>query len=265
MKENPSAARFDRLAENFATSEVHRSSPTIQRLHALLDFTEPFSVCDVACGAGHLALSFQAVASRIMGVDPAPGMLRAFQELAAERGLEVETRCAVAEDIPLPSSSFDLVTSRLAPHHFRDVERALAEMARITRPGGCVAVIDLQGFEDPAVDDFNHRLEILHDPTHVRSYLPSRWRSIFEQSGLCALHVETDLSERPQGTTVARWCEIASSGAEAEAEIRKLLRQAPAELLSALSIRREGTEFVVPARTLLIVGKKPGAGESSSR
>ncbi len=257
MKENPSSARFDRLAENFATSEVHRSSPTIRRLHSLLDFTGPFSVCDVACGAGHLALSFQGAAARIVGVDPAPNMLRAFEKLAADRGLEVETLCAWAEDIPLPSTSFDLVVSRLAPHHFSDVERALSEMTRLARSGGYVAVIDLEGYEDPAVDDFNHRLEMLHDPTHVRSYRPSRWRSIFEQAELRALHMETGLSERPQGLTVARWCEIASSGTEAEVEIRKLLRQAPAEMLSALSIRREGAEFVVPARTLLIMGKKP--------
>lgn len=257
MKKSDSAARFDRLAENFATSEIHQSSPTIRRLHSLLDLTKPLSICDVACGPGHLALSFQGVASRIMGVDPAPNMLRAFEKLAAERGLEVETRCASAEDIPLPSDSFDLVASRLAPHHFNDVERALSEMARLARPGGSVAVIDLEGYEDPAVDDFNHRLEILHDPTHVRSYSPSRWRSIFEQAGLRALHMETGLSERPQGVTVARWCEIASSGAEAEAEIRELLRQAPADWLSALPIRREGAEFIVPSRTLLVMAKKP--------
>ena len=256
MKENPSAARFDQLAENFATSEVHQSSPTIRRLHSLLDFTKPLSICDVACGPGHLALSFQSVASRIMGVDPAPNMLRAFEKLAAERGLEVETRCASAEDVPLPSSSFDLVASRLAPHHFSDVERAVAEMTRLARSGGSVAVIDLEGYEDPALDDFNHRLEVLHDPTHVRSYSPSRWQSIFEKAGLRALHMETGLSERPQGVTVARWCEIASSGTEAVAEIRNLLRQAPEEWLTAMSIRRQGGEFVVPAKTLLVMGKK---------
>lgn len=257
MKESESAARFDRMAENFATSEIHRSSPTIQRLHSLLDFTAPFSVCDVACGAGHLALSFQGAASKIVGVDPAPNMLRTFEKLAAQRGIEVETRRASAEDMPLPSNSFDLVASRLAPHHFSDVECALAEMTRLTRPGGCVAVIDMEGYEDPAVDDFNHRLEVLHDPTHVRSYRPSVWRSIFERAGLARLHMKTDLSERPQGLTVARWCEITCSGARAEAQIRELLRQASSELLSALSIRRDGAEFLIPGRTLLIMGRKP--------
>ena len=58
--------------------------------------------------------------------------------------------------------------------------------------------------ENADLDEFNHKLEILHDPTHVRSYTATRWRSIFKSSGLKVDVLKDRLSERPQGTTVRR-------------------------------------------------------------
>src|SRR6516162_9475055 len=88
---NASSQRFDKIASNFATSEVHTMSPTIKRLHEVLGGGKFGSICDVACGAGHLALSFAGRAGRIVGVDPAPNMLEALRRLATQRGVVVET------------------------------------------------------------------------------------------------------------------------------------------------------------------------------
>ena len=256
---NESRERFDKIAENYVASEIHSMSPTIRLLHQLVNLGTGASVCDVGCGTGHLALSFAACAGRLVGVDPAPSMLDAFRRLAAERGIEVETVEAYAESIPLRGHQFDLVVSRLAPHHFDDVDRAVAEMVRLTKIDGRVAIIDLEGHENADIDEFNHKLELLHDPTHVRSYTAGRWRSIFESSGLKVEVLESGLSERPQGLIVRRWCEIASSGAEAEAEIRASLQTAPTSFLEALNIRRKGGDFLLPNRTVLIVGTKDAA------
>jgi len=234
-------------------------SPTIGLLHQFVNLETGASICDVACGAGHLALSFANCTGRLVGVDPAPGMLDAFRRLAAERGTEVETVEAYAESVPLRGNQFDLVVSRLAPHHFNDVDRAVAEMVRLTKVGGRVAIIDLEGHENADVDEFNHKLEVLHDPTHVRSYTAARWRSIFESSGLKVEVLKDGLSERPQGTTVRRWCEISSSGSEAEAEIRARLKKAPNSFLEALNIRRKGSDFLLPIKTVLVVGTKDSA------
>lgn len=250
--------RFDRIAANFATSEVHSDSPTMRRLHDLLDLPRGASVCDVACGAGHLALSFAGRARRIVAVDPAPRMLAACASLAAARGVVVETVQARAEAVPLPDASFDLVMSRLAPHHFQDIECGIGEMVRLAKPGGYVAVIDLQGQEDPAIDAFLHYLEVLHDPTHVRSYTAGRWRELFEGAGLTIEAFEPGQRESEAGVPVRRWCEIAASGAEAEAAIRSALAAVPAAWLNALGFRRDGDEFYYPVRTVLIVGRKPG-------
>jgi len=216
------------------------------------------SVCDVGCGAGHTALFFAGAATRIVAVDPAPRMLEQVRQLAAERGVAVETVQAFAESIPLDSASFDLVISRLSAHHFSSLDCALGEMVRLAKPGGRVAVIDLEGDEDPAVDGFNHETELLHDPTHVRSYPGSRWKEQFIEASLQIEFCETRLREVPEGLTITRWCEISQSGAAALEAIRERMATAPPWVLAALDIAcDENGEFRIPVRTLLLSGRKP--------
>ena len=216
-----SPQRFDGLADRYARSEVHTSSPTLDRLHAILPKVE--SVCDVASGAGHTGLGFAGIALRIVAVDPAPSMLAQCQRLAAERGVALETVEAYAEAIPLPSESFDLVTCRLAAHHFVDLPKAMSEMTCLAKPGGHVAIIDMEGDEDPSLDALNHEIEVLHDPTHVRSYTARHWRGLFVTSGLEIEACETRFREIPSGLTVGRWCELGHSNPNAIQAIRALI------------------------------------------
>ncbi|MGO8765767.1 MAG: class I SAM-dependent methyltransferase [Limisphaerales bacterium] len=247
---------FNAIAGQYAASEVHANSPTINRLHELLASKPIGPVCEVACGPGYLALSFAGKAARIVGVDAAPNMLRQFERLAHERRVVVEKVCAYAESIPLPSDSFDVVVSRLAPHHFPDPLKAVREMTRLARPGGCVAVIDLEGDEDPALDSFMHNLEALHDPTHVRSYTAARWRDFFESSGLAVEALESRQTELPGGIAVTRWCDIGRTPPEARTKIQTLLASAPEKMLAELGIRFQDGEFRLPVRTLIILGRK---------
>ena len=247
---------FDAISGRYAASEVHVDSPTIRRLHELLGPEPLGSTCDVACGPGHLALSFAGKASRIVGVDAAPNMLGQFERLAGERGLAVEAVRAYAEQMPLASDSFDVVMSRLAPHHFADPTRAVREMTRLAKPGGRVAVIDLEGNEDPCLDDLNHELEVLHDPSHVRSYTAARWRTLFEASGLAVEALEPGHTELPGGLAVSRWCESGNTPPEARKEIQSRLARFSREQLVGLGIRPGEGEFYIPVRTLVIVGLK---------
>ncbi|SMF94378.1 Methyltransferase domain-containing protein [Methylomagnum ishizawai] len=253
---NPSSAqRFNTLAGGYATSEVHSASPTLDRLHDLLP--QVGSVCDIASGAGHTGLRFAGTATRIVAVDPAPNMLAEVRRLAAQRGVAVETVEAFAESVPLPTGSFDLVVCRVAAHHFSDLPKAMAEMTRLAKPGGHVAVIDMEGDEDPRLDALNHEIEVLHDPTHVRSYTAQHWRGLFAANGLDVVACETRRWEIPGGMTVRRWCELGQSGEAAFRAIQARLASAPAEDLAALEITRDAVgDFRLPIRTLLMLGRK---------
>jgi ubiquinone/menaquinone biosynthesis C-methylase UbiE len=251
-----SSQRFDSIASNYATSEVHISSPTLARLHTLLPRVE--TVCDVASGAGHTGLSFAENASRIVAIDPAPKMLGEFRKLAVgRRGVVIDTVEAFAESIPLPSESFDLVVCRLAAHHFTDVDKTMREMTRLAKSGGYVAVIDLEGDENLELDALNHDIEMLHDPTHVRSYTSRRWREMFAANSLEVISCEGRCWEIAGGLTVRRWCELGNSGQEALRAIQNRLAAAPADWLAQLEITRDADGgFRIPVRTLLIFGRK---------
>lgn len=251
-----SSKRFNGIASGYAASEVHSGSPTLDRLHKLLPAVD--SVCDIASGTGHTGLGFADIAPLIVAVDPAPNMLAQVQRLAEERGIAVETVEAFAESIPLASASFDLVTCRLAAHHFSDLPKAMTEMTRLVKPGGYVAIIDMEGDENPALDALNHEIEVLHDPTHVRSYTAEYWREIFEVNGLKVEACENRCREIPGGLTVKRWCELGDSGDEAFQAIQDRLASASAEELSELDITRDADGgFRLPIRTLLVLGRKP--------
>lgn len=256
MMDTTSSQRFNRLAAGYAGSEVHSGSPTLERLLTLLPRID--SVCDLACGAGHTALRFAPIARRIVAVDPAPNMLAQARLLAETKGVAIETIQAYAESVPLASASFDLIVCRLAAHHFSSPAAAMAEMTRLAKPGGHVAVIDLAGDEDPALDAFNHEIEVLHDPTHVRSYTERHWRALFEESGLTIRASINRCREIPAGLAIGRWCELGDSGPDALSAIADKLAAAPAEWLAALDIERDHDgEFRIPVRTLLMLGRKP--------
>lgn len=256
MEQATSSKRFGKLASNFANSEVHKTSPAINLIKKTLNIKNKISVCDVGCGTGHTALAFTKEASHLVGVDPAPEMLHAFKKLASDRGVDVVVNKSFSESIDIQNNSFDLVITRLASHHFINIQKSIAEMHRITKPDGYLAIIDLEGSEDDEIDEFNHALEILHDPTHVRSYKPSVWKSMVEATGMDVVAFFPRQKEAPNGVPIKRWCEIAASGSLAEQKIRDLLSSAPQTYLDELMIKKRSNEFFIPVKVTVLLAKK---------
>ncbi|MGV9452934.1 class I SAM-dependent methyltransferase [Streptomyces sp. NPDC003635] len=245
---------------HLAVGGLHRPGPTTRALHQLLGLQTGSAICDVVCGTGRLALSFaDEYPDRLVGVDEDPASLEAFRRRAARRSAAVRTVRAAAEELPFPDASFDLVVSGLAAHRFGDVPKAVREMTRLLRPGGRLAVIDLEGHADPAIDALGQELESLRDPGHRRSHLVESWVGFFRGAGLELVAARGGQVESPAGTPVRRWCETAAHSTGAAA-IRHRLAGAPAAHREALGIRRCGEEFFVPVRTCLVIGVKPLGG-----
>ena len=87
-------------------------------------------VLEVGCGTGLILRRIDPVARKAVGIDMSPGML----ELARQRSLRVEV--ASATDLPFDDGSFDLTYSFKVLAHVEQIDTALSEMARVTRPGG---------------------------------------------------------------------------------------------------------------------------------
>ncbi len=110
-------------------------------------------VLDLACGSGEPSISIAALLAgtgEVIGVDMAAEPLKVARERARKRGLtNVEYMQADVHALPFADASFDRVTSRLGVMFFGDLPQALAEMHRVLKPGGRVALLAWGAMEQP--------------------------------------------------------------------------------------------------------------------
>ena len=138
---------------------------------------------DVATGGGHVARRLREAGLSVVSADPAPGM-------------RPDVICR-AEDLPFADDAFDLVVTRIAPHHFDDVGTAVGEMARVSRN---LVVVEDTLYVSEQVEE----AEQLRDPTHVRSYSENEWRALLEGAGLRIEQVESFEKRHPLEEWLAR-------------------------------------------------------------
>jgi SAM-dependent methyltransferase len=142
-------------------------------------------VLDVATGAGNMALTVAPEVASVVALDLTPEMLALTRSRAQERGLRnLAVARGAAERLPFASQSFSVVTVRIAAHHFADIATAVREMTRVLKPGGRLLVVDTAVPEDSELDSAINLIEVIRDPSHVRNYKPSEWRSFLEATGL---------------------------------------------------------------------------------
>jgi ArsR family transcriptional regulator len=111
---------------------------------ALMRLMPPMEVADIGSGEGTFALMLSERAHRVIGVDSSARMIEVGWEQAARNGVtNVEFRQGDMEDLPMTAGEVDLVFFQQSLHHALHPQAALAEAARILRPGGRVVILDL--------------------------------------------------------------------------------------------------------------------------
>jgi ubiquinone/menaquinone biosynthesis C-methylase UbiE len=114
--------------------------PVAERLSDTADLRAGSTVLDVASGSGNAALAAARVGSVVTGIDYVPALLERGRARAAAERLRVDFRPGDAEEIPFADESFDAVISVFGSMFAPDHHRAAAELVRVTRPGGTIAL-----------------------------------------------------------------------------------------------------------------------------
>jgi SAM-dependent methyltransferase len=185
-------------------ANAYRQSPAHaggQDLDLVVEWAEPgpgVRALDVATGGGHVARRLREAGADVVSADRAPGM-------------NPDVLCP-AEDLPFENESFDVVTVRIAPHHFEDVQAAVREMARVSRDR---VVIQDTLFESEELE----RIYSLRDPSHVRCYSEDEWRDFLRRAELRIEAVQIFEKRRP----FEAWVECTAVPPEDADELRALL------------------------------------------
>jgi len=140
-------------AEHFAAL----SRPAWEAVLAAVGVGEGTTLLDVACGSGELAALARARGAAVHGIDAAEAMIALARTAVPGADLRVGT----LEALPWPDAAFDVVTGFNAFQFAPDVVAALAEAARVTRPGGRVAVCNWGGAGPQDLVAVTHDLQAL--------------------------------------------------------------------------------------------------------
>ncbi len=185
-------------AQLYRESEAHREGQDLDLLVAWAAGAR--TALDVATGGGHVARRLREAGLEVVSCDPAPGM-------------RPDVICR-AEELPFADASFDVVTCRVAAHHFAQPAVAVREMARVSRDR--VLVVD-NLFMGERVE----QAELLRDHSHVRNYGEAEWRSLLDGAGLAVEEVQVVATPIEFEPWLAR---TGCTGADAE-RVRELLRE----------------------------------------
>ncbi len=249
--------QFDKQATQYNAQWNTWSEEVLSAMLAAAQPQPTDTVLDVATGTGFTALAFAPQVRSVVGLDVSSGMLAQAQSYAAERGIaNAQFEEGAAEALPYGDAAFDLVTCRIAPHHFLNVQKFLSETARVLKPGGRFVLADTTVPDDlPEAAHWQNAVEVLRDPSHVQNYTPLEWRRMAEAAGLTVTECRTNGG----GITIplSDWLHKAGCTPEQSAAVRQCFADAPESAKQAFQIVTDaGGETVLTWQRVVLTAIK---------
>jgi SAM-dependent methyltransferase len=229
-------AQFGAVAAAHVTSAGYAGGDDLDRLLEWGKALRPQRVLDVATGGGHTALAFAGLGARVTAFDLAEPMLHTTRAFLTERGATVRCVAGDVEALPFRAGVFDVVTCRIAAHHFANVGPAVRQIAAVVRPGGSFLMQDILGHDDGRAAAFITEVERRRDPSHVRAYRAVEWKALLRGAGLTVM----DEAEVRKGRPWDDWTKRTRMTIGARTALEAFVRAAPEACREAFEFRLAG-------------------------
>jgi len=246
------AEQFGPHAAAYVESPVHARGADLEQLAELAQgLPATARALDLGCGGGHAAFHIAPHIGQVVAYDMSVEMLNAVARTAAAKNLgNIVSRQGVAEKLPFPDASFDLVVSRFSAHHWDDLGAGLREARRVLKDGGHAVFIDAVAAPTPLCDTHFQAIELLRDTSHVRDYSTTEWLDALAKAGFNA------------GMTVPRrlrldfrsWIARMRTPDLLAAAIRALQAAMPREVADYLELEPDGS-FTIDTLTIEARGR----------
>ncbi len=244
---------FTRQADAYAKAAVITDQDRLARLIGAIAPEPGARAIEVATGPGYVAMALAARCREVVGVDLTEAPLRIAERTRQNRDLHnVRFQSADAEELPFADGEFDIAVCRFAFHHFEHAARVLAEMCRVCRAGGTIAVEDLYASELPKRASYYNSFERLRDHSHVRAFSPTDLIGMFAKAGVELQRLYSD----ELVADMEEWLLSAQTGSADATEVRRLLNDDMLDNLSGASPFLRGGRVMFHQRTLALIGQK---------
>lgn len=232
--------QYGQHADAYVRSKTHASGDDLARLIEIVEAGTTDDALDIATGGGHVAAALAQRVKRVVASDLTPAMLEAASGFFASKSLtNVETAEADAEALPFPDASFDIVTCRIAPHHFPNPGQFVHEAARVLRPEGHFGLIDTT-VPDGDLGLWINAFEKTRDQSHVRSLTKAEWVELVAETGLTIEAIE----QFPKRHDFADWTARSGMDIRAREALAKHLLAASPEIRQALQVEHDQNTVV---------------------
>jgi SAM-dependent methyltransferase len=218
-----SSADRRRNAERLARLTEVRAGALAERLRRFLQLRGDERALDAGTGVGALAFALAPLVREVVAVDIVPERLEVARARAPANVSFLE---GDATALPFELGWFDLSATLRTLHHLPRPELAVAELARVTRPGGQVMVADQIGPIDPLAAIELDRFERARDPSHTRLLPDGDLRALFEANRLVLVRAQFEREPRE----VDPYLDLAGCTGQARERARQL---APADPYTA--------------------------------
>ena len=180
-------ARFAATADRIAAFQERRADELADRVREFLPLRGDERALDAGAGAGALAFALAPLVREVVAVELVPELIERGRPKAPQNVTFIEGDIT---KLDFERASFDLTGTLRTLHHVSRPELVIAQLTRVTRPGGTMLVVDQIAPNDPLAALELNQFERARDASHTRALADVDLRQLFESNNLVLVKAE---------------------------------------------------------------------------